>query len=167
MVKDKFMDDLFSKDEKEYGTNYKNHLFEQYKLYIDSAEKTSDRRQQANNYFIAVNTALISLIGISFQDDISKKSFWLKILLPFLGIIICVIFYFIIKSYRQLNTGKFKIIHKIERHLPLALYKHEWKVLGEGEDINNYYPFSHIESFIPWTFGLLYFLLMCSFLSIL
>ena len=61
------MSDLFSKSEKDYGNNYKEHLFEQYKLYVESIEKTSDRRQHANNYFITINTALISLIGLSFQ----------------------------------------------------------------------------------------------------
>lgn len=57
---------LFSITEENYGAEYKAHLFEQYKLYIESAEKISDRRQSANNYFIAINTALISLLGLSF-----------------------------------------------------------------------------------------------------
>lgn len=150
------MDVLFSKDQKDYGTEYTNHLFEQYKLYIDSIEKTSDRRQQANNYFIAINTALISLVGLSFQIEIFKNSPWLKILLAILGIIICFIFYFLIKSYKQLNTGKFTVIHEIEKNLPLALYKYEWQILGKGKDKSKYYPFSHIELLIPWVFGILY-----------
>lgn len=33
------LDDLFSKSEKDYGDKYKDHLFEQYKLYIESIEK--------------------------------------------------------------------------------------------------------------------------------
>ena len=83
------MSDLFSKSEKEYGNDYQSHLFEQYKIFIDSVEKTSDRRQQANNYFITINTALISLIGLSFQIKIFENSPWLKILLAVLGIVIC------------------------------------------------------------------------------
>ncbi len=150
------MDDLFSKNEKEYGAEYKNHLFEQYKLFIDSVEKTSDRRQQANNYFITINTALISFIGLSFQINLFKSLPWLKILFAVLGIIICFIFYFLIRSYKQLNTGKFAVIHEIEKHLPLALYRYEWQVLGEGKDKSKYYPFSHVELLIPWIFGILY-----------
>lgn len=153
------MSDLFSKDQKDYGDEYKNHLFEQYKLFIESAEKTSDRRQQANNYFIAANTALISLVGLSFQIKIFENSSWLKILFAILGIIICFIFYFLIRSYKQLNTGKFAVIHEIEKHLPLALYKYEWQILGEGKDKSKYYPFSHIELWIPWIFGILYLVL--------
>ncbi|HOL87494.1 MAG TPA: hypothetical protein PLK32_09075 [Defluviitoga tunisiensis] len=149
-------EELFSKTEKDYGDVYKDHLFEQYKLYVESIEKTSDRRQQANNYFLTINTALISLIGLSFQFKIFENVNWIKALLAIVGIIICIVFWFLIRSYKQLNTGKFKVIHEIEKVLPLALYKYEWEILGKGEDKSKYYPFSHIELLIPWVFGLIY-----------
>lgn len=150
------MSDLFAKKENEYGADYKDHLFEQYKLYVESVEKTSDRRQHANNYFITINTALISLIGLYFQFKIFENLAWIKSVLALVGIIICVIFWFLIRSYKQLNTGKFEVIHEIEKHLPLALYKYEWEILGEGKDNKKYYPFSHIELLIPWVFGAVY-----------
>jgi hypothetical protein len=156
--------ELFSTEEKKYGDKYKEHLFEQYKLYVKGVEKTSDRRQHANNYFITINTALISLIGLSFQVKIFENVAWIKFVLALVGIIICFIFWYLIKSYRQLNTGKFAVIHKIEENLPLALYKYEWKILGEGKDKNKYYPFSRIEQIIPWVFGIIYTLLGLYFL---
>lgn len=159
------MSDLFSKSEKDYGENYKEHLFEQYKLYVESIEKTSDRRQHANNYFITINTALISFIGLSFQYRILENVVWIKSLLSFVGILICIVFWLLIRSYKQLNTGKFIVIHEIEKHLPVALYKYEWEILGEGKNRKIYYPFSHIELFIPWVFGAIYVLLFCYFLS--
>ena len=158
------MSDLFSKNEKDYGNDYKEHLFEQYKLYVESIEKTSDRRQHANNYFITINTALISLIGLSFQIKIFENLAGVKAVLAFVGIIIWVVFGYLIRSYKQLNTGKFDVIHKIEEHLPLAMYKYEWEVLGKGEDNKKYYPFSHIELIIPWVFGIIYALLGLYFL---
>ncbi len=158
------MSDLLSKNEKEYGDDYKEHLFEQYKLYVESIEKTSDRRQHANNYFITINTALISLIGLSFQIKIFENLAGIKLVLAFVGIVVCVVFWYLIRSYKQLNTGKFDVIHKIEEHLPLALYKYEWEVLGKGEDNKKYYPFSHIELIIPWVFGIIYALIGLYFL---
>lgn len=158
------MKSLFSKDKRTYGKEYDSHLFEQYKLFIDSVEKTSDRRQQANNYFIAINTVLISIIGLSFQVKLFDNATWLKSLLALLGIIICIIFWFLIRSYKQLNTGKFEVIHEIEKQLPLALYRYEWEILGEGKDKNKYYPFSHIELWIPWLFGTIYAILGIYFL---
>lgn len=158
------MSDLFAKNKNEYGDEYKNHLFEQYKLYIESVEKTSDRRQHANNYFITINTALISLIGLSFQIKFFENLAGVKSVLALVGIIICFIFWHLLRSYKQLNTGKFAVIHKIEENLPLALYKYEWEVLGKGEDKSKYYPFSHIELWIPWVFGIIYALLGLFFL---
>lgn len=163
-VEDNPMSDLFSKNEKDYGNNYKEHLFEQYKLYVESIEKTSDRRQHANNYFITINTALISLIGLSFQIKFFENLTGIKSVLAFVGIIICVVFWFLIRSYKQLNTGKFAVVHEIEKHLPLALYKYEWEILGEGKDNKKYYPFSHIELIIPWVFGIIYALIGLYFL---
>lgn len=86
------MSDLFSKNEKDYGNDYKEHLFEQYKLYVESIEKTSDRRQHANNYFITINTALISLIGLSFQIKIFENLSFVKSILALVGIIVCIVF---------------------------------------------------------------------------
>lgn len=158
------MNDLLSKSENEYGHEYKNHLFEQYRLYIEGIEKISDRRQNTNNYFISINTALISLIGLSFQIKIFENVTWVKSILAFVGIIICVIFWYLIRSYKQINTGKFAVVHKIEENLPLALYRYEWEVLGKGKDEHKYYPFSHIELYIPWVFGLIYLFLGLYFL---
>ncbi len=158
------MSDLFSKNEKDYGNDYKEHLFEQYKLYVESIEKTSDRRQHANNYFITINTALISLIGLSFQIKVFENLAFVKSILALVGVIVCIVFWYLIRSYKQLNTGKFDVVHKIEEYLPLALYKYEWEVLGKGEDNKKYYPFSHIELIIPWVFGIIYALLGLYFL---
>ena len=150
---------LFKHTEESYGVNYKDHLFEQYKLYIESVEKISDRRQHANNYFVTINTALISLIGLFFQIKIFEDIVWIKSLLAFVGIIICIIFWYLIKSYKQLNSGKFTVIHKIEEKLPLELYKYEWEILGKGKDKKKYYPFTHVELLMPWVFGVIYFIL--------
>lgn len=148
---------LFIVDEEKYGDKYKDHFFEQYKLYIDSAEKISDRRQNANNYFITINTTLITILSLSFQIEFLKNIIWLRPMLSLVGIIICIIFWYLLRSYKQLNSGKFKVIHQIEQYLPLALYDYEWEILGEGKNKKKYFPFSHVELFIPWVFGFIYF----------
>ena len=57
-----------------------------------------------------------------------------------------------IKASKQLNTGKFKIIHLIEKNLILRPYGAEWLALGQGKDKTLYKPFSGIETIIPWVF---------------
>lgn len=150
---------LLNNNIKDYGDNYRADYFDQYKMYVESAEKISDRRQNANNFFLTINTALISVIGLSFQIKAFDDYGWTRGLLAILGIIICIIFWYLLRAYKQLNSGKFKVIHEIEQALPMSLYKYEWKILGEGKDKNKYYPFSHIELLIPWVFGIFYFCL--------
>jgi hypothetical protein len=48
------------------------------------------------------------------------------------------------------------MVHKIEKKLPLKLYKDEWVILGEGKDKKKYFPFSHIERLIPVLFFICY-----------
>jgi len=158
---------LFKDNEASYGARYKDHLFEQYKIYCESAEKISDRRQNANNYFITINTALITLLGLSFQINFLNSFRWFRPILAFVGLTICTIFWFLLRSYKQMNSGKFKVIHQIEQKLPLALYDYEWEILGKGKDKKKYFPFSHIELIIPWVFGAIYlvFGLICIFIK--
>ena len=155
--------DLFKNSEKEYGNDYKNHYIEQYKMYLESIEKISDRRQSANNFFLTINTALVSIIGFLFQNHFLTDVLFLKLFIAFAGILFCIIFWFLIRAYKQLNTGKFEVLHKIESKLPLAIYKYEWEVLKEGKNKKVYYPFSHIELLIPRLFVIIYFILFVIF----
>ena len=152
--------DLFPVSEKNYGKEYKQHLLEQYKLYVESVEKISDRRQNANNHFLTINAALVTLIGLTIQLKVADNSPWIIPFVAFIGIIFSSIFWYLIKSYKQLNTAKFIVIHEIEAVLPIALYRYEWHgPLKAGKDQTIYYPFSHIEMIIPLFFAILYLLL--------
>jgi len=140
---------LYSVSEKKYGKLFKDHLFEQYKLYVESVEKVSDRRNTANNYFLAINGTVVSLLGLFIQNKVFADSIYLSSVLCFVGIGVSIVSMYLIRSYKQLNTGKFKVIHEIENELPLAIYKKEWEILKEGKDKKVYFPFSHIELFFP------------------
>ena len=129
--------------------------FEQYKLYIESIEKVSDRRDSANKYFMTINSSIFILAGLVIQYIHENKKLFL-IGLCVLGLCISIIFWFLINSYKQLNSGKFAMVHKIEQKLPIKLYADEWKILGEGK--KKYYPFSHIEQLIPSLLGICYIL---------
>lgn len=148
--------ELFPTNKTSYGANYSDHYLEQYKLYVESIEKISDRRQQANIYFITLNTALISLIGLSMQIEFLNQLFWPRFLLAAVGGSACIVFWFLIRSYKQLNTGKFTVLHKIEERLPLAIYKYEWEILDKGKNEKVYFPFSHVELYIPGVLGAIY-----------
>ena len=139
--------------------------FEQYKLYIESIEKVSDRRDSANKYFMTINSSIFILAGLVIQYIHENKKLFL-IGLCVLGLCISIIFWFLINSYKQLNSGKFAMVHKIEQKLPIKLYADEWKILGEGKNKKKYYPFSHIEQLIPSLLGICYILAIIIFDSL-
>ncbi len=127
-------------------------IFEEYKLYIQTAENNSNRRQTANNFFLSFNSLLISMTG--FLIATTGKS-WL-VLLSFIGVISSILWVTTINSYRQLNSGKFKVIHDLEEHFPYALFKKEWDYLGKGEVRKKYKKLTLVETGVPYTFIILY-----------
>lgn len=135
--------------EKPYGTDAlrQGHLFDQYKLYVEMMDRVSARRLTANSYFLSVNTALLGVVAYVAKDSI--KFLWV---LGIAGIVLCGLWYAILRSYRDLNTIKFTIIHAIEKRLPMSLYDAEWMAAGEGKDANRYLPLSHLEIGVPFIF---------------
>ncbi len=130
-----------------------NTLLEQYKLYVEMADRISQRRQSANNYFISVNVLLYSLLSYLIYIKFNTGVFF-TIFLP--GVIICCVWCSIIKSYKRLNTGKFKVIHEMEKKLNYQPYQREWEIVGKGKDKKLYQPFTEIELYVPWIFGIIY-----------
>lgn len=129
-------------------------LLDYYKLYLEMTDRISQRRTNANNFFITSNAALLT-VASWFKDDFGYYMYLISVV----GIVMSIFWYFSIRSYRQLNSGKFKVIHKIESELPVKLFTYEWKVLNRGKSFKTYWPLSHVEMKIPFIFILLYVLL--------
>jgi hypothetical protein len=123
-------------------------LFEQYKILISSAEEISSRRATANNYLLSVNSLLVTVhaLGSSLQPGAP----W-QIVLPLAGLIICLSWWALIRSYRNVNSAKFKVIHNLESNLASQPYKDEWNLMEKS-----HIPLSYIEQWIPAVFGCLY-----------
>ena len=127
---------------------YQAHLFEQYKLFVEMADRISSRRQAANSYFVSINTAIFGFVGYVGAKD-SAGYLWL---VAVGGITLSYLWYRLICSYRGLNTAKFKVIHEIEKRLPLSPYDAEWEAVERENNPELYRPFTHIETGVPWVF---------------
>lgn len=148
---------LYNISESEYGNNYKDHLLEQYKIYLEMIDRISSRRQSVNSFFLSINTALITLLGYKIVISNTNHLIVIHTLVGLCGMILCYIWYRVIKSNKGLTSGKFKILHRIEKKLPVSPYDAEWEVLGRGEDPKLYLPFTSIEKKIPWIFLFIHF----------
>lgn len=153
---------LFVTATDKYGDKYIEHLLEQYKIYIESAEKISDRRQKTNEFFLGLNTGLVALLGFVATRTSESEIRLILAVSAIAGIVVCYLWYRIIQSYKGLNGGKFRVIHAIEARLPLALYDTEWEMLGRGENKALYWPFTHLELRVPWIFISIYAILLVS-----
>ena len=69
----------------------------------------------------------------------------------------CLAWFWLVRSYRQLNSGKYAVIGALERRLPASPYwAAEWMALGEGEDRARYSPVTHLEKWVPFLFFVAY-----------
>lgn len=156
------LSELFFIKEEDYGEKYKQHLLEQYKLYVEKADEVSSRRSTANTFFLSVNTLLVTAIGVlsGLGSAFEILNTWWVLVSSFAGLLFCWAWLSIINSYRQLNTGKFKIIHMIEAKLPLAMYKTEWSYLKPKTGESRYKQLTVVEPLVPKIFALVYLALM-------
>ena len=153
-------EDLIGLPEIEYGRDYRTHVLEIYKLYVEMADNISERRQSANSFFLTLNSAIVALISyvsISSNNTVQSSFFWL---VPVSGMVLSFLWYRLIRSYKDLNSGKFKVIHAIEKQLPLRPYDAEWTALGSGKRPDLYLPFTNIEVYVPWIFFVIHLIVM-------
>jgi hypothetical protein len=132
---------------------------ELYKLAVEMADRVSARRGTANAFFVTVNTTLLAFLGLA-----ELKTAW-----PVAvgGVVISITWVLLIKSYRDLNTAKFKTINAAETRLPLKIFSEEWKNLKRDRPENLlpnnwrkwlrwYVEFTIVEMIVPWVFAVLY-----------
>jgi len=135
-------------DKNKYGEKFNEHLLEQYKLYVEMADRISERRMQTNKFYISLLSGLLALLSILVSVGKLNQTL-IFVIISLLGIVLCILWHINIRSYRQLNSGKFKVIHEMEQFLPFPCYDREWEVLGEGKEKTKYLQLTRVEKYIP------------------
>lgn len=139
-------------------------LLEQYKTYVEMADRISQRRSLANTFFLSLNTAIFVLMGSLWKTPRGGRA-WL-LLFPLIALLgQCLAWFYILRSYGLLNSAKYAVIGALEERLPASPYwKAEWIALGEGRDFAQYWPLTHIEEWIPILFAITY---LAGFLAVI
>jgi hypothetical protein len=134
------------------------HYFELYQLAVEMAYRISARRSVANNFFLTVNTGVIAVLGTT---DVR----WY---LAAAGIVLCVAWWELLKSYRDLNAAKFVVILAMEKKLPAQIFTDEWQILHPEHApfalnrealrawSGQYRELGYVERLVPWVFVLIY-----------
>lgn len=139
-------------------------LLEQYKLYVEMADRVSSRRIQTNRFYISLLSGLLALLYVFAGRDTSSLLPIVTLAIGIIGLVLCGLWVVNLRSYRQLNRGKFQIIHEMEEHLPFPCYKKEWDILSK----TGYLQLTRVENGIPVVMALPYLLLfLYSIMSLL
>lgn len=103
---------------------------EQYKIMVKSTEQVTESRLKVNNLFFTITSSVLSVALLlektySFSLPATVGVF----LLTIISYLICKAWEKLINSYKNLNTGKFKVIEKLERELETNMFGYEWDIL--------------------------------------
>jgi hypothetical protein len=90
-----------------------------YRLAVEMADRISARRGIANSFFLTLNTAVVGVLGATHVG-------WY---LAGAGIMVSLAWWMLLRSYRDLNRAKFRVILAIEADLPLHIYADEWAAI--------------------------------------
>lgn len=132
------------------GAKAASETLEIYKMLVEMADRVSQRRQAANNFYLSVNSGLI---GASAYLSTLRPSWFSIVVIGLAGLGISVLWVRNIGSYKTLNAAKFKVITEVEKALPVQPFAEEWSHLdpeGRGE---RHRPFHSVEVAVPWVFG--------------
>ena len=96
----------------------KQELLEIYRLHAELADKMSQRREGANRLYVSLITAFLIFL-------VASSRFWpeaafMPVVLVgggIFGILLSVSWLIAIRSYRQLNSAKFKLLLELEEKL--------------------------------------------------
>lgn len=127
-------------------------IFELYKLHAELADRVSQRREGANRLYISVLTGFLVAITTLASLFTNAVLIWGGLL----GMGICASWYVVIRSYRQLNTGKFVALDELENKLPYPFFRREWEILEEGKNFRKYWRLTVAETTLPLLFGVAY-----------
>ena len=131
----------------------KDRLLEIYKVHAAGADDVSRRRDGADRIFLTATTALVVTIGVISRFGTGTIPGWIVIVgLAGAGFLIQCAWLGVLTSYKQLNSGKFKALHELEKMLPYAFYAKEWEAMRRGEDPKTYTKMTVAEGTLPRIF---------------
>jgi hypothetical protein len=131
-------------------------VMDQWKHYVEMADRVSSRRGLTNTFFLTLNTAIFTVIGVVGKEG-SEVEPWVLVFPLIVVLGECAAWWWLVRSYRLLNSAKFKVVGLLEERLPSSpFWRAEWTALGEGRDWRRYLPLTHLEQSVPILFALVY-----------
>jgi hypothetical protein len=133
---------------------------ELYRVSVEMADRISARRGIANSFFLTLNTALIASAAVVDRLHSSPKSDgFSSVVVAVAGLILVFSWWLLLRSYRDLNNAKFKVIHALEEGWDVKPFAEEWAYLKKDNLKfwqRRYAELGTLERLVPFAFGVLY-----------
>ncbi len=134
-----------------------NERLEIYKLHAELADRVSQRREGANRLYVSLLLGLVVFLAalVRFGTGGVPQHFVLGVI-GILGVLLSISWFVVLRSYRQLNSEKFRVLHELEKDLAFPFLTKEWDPESEGAKSNRYWRLTKVEVTLPVVFGLLF-----------
>ena len=128
-----------------------------YKLHAELADRVSQRREGANRLYVSLLVGLMVFLAALVRFGLGDTPERLVIAtVGGFGVLLAVSWFIVIRSYKQLNSEKFRVLHELEQHLAFQFFIREWDPKSQGQKSNRYWKLTNVESALPALFGLLF-----------
>lgn len=132
-------------------------LLEIYKLHSELADRVSQRREGANRLYVSLLVALVIFLAAVLRFGSGEAPERLLFgMCGAIGALLSLSWFLVIRSYKQLNTEKFRVLHELEKQLPFQFFVLEWDPKLQGDKSNRYRKLTQVEVSLPAIFGLLF-----------
>lgn len=155
-LKIELSEELWNQNDTEAFKNDEYHqlLMEQYKVYVEMADRVSARRSLAQTFFMTFHAIILGTLGLTLSHDqtVHRVGF---LLFPLLGLLVmCYGWWSLVQYFRRLARAKGLVIAELEKRLPSRpSIEAEQKAMGR---LNPYGPLKRMEVILPIIFALLY-----------
>jgi hypothetical protein len=135
--------------------------FEEYKFLSESTQFLTERRQAASQTYLAINTAIITVLAFLVKDAGLKSWGLVLVCLPLfaVGVLACLVWQRMIENYRSLINWRYEQLMALERDPGLSgshqLYNKE-RAEYLGTSSRRSFGFSGLEKQVPFLVLILY-----------
>ena len=132
-------------------------LLEIYKLHAELADRVSQRREGANRLYVSLLAGLVLFLSALFRFGVDDElTRFVVYAASAVGSLLCLSWYIVIRSYRQLNERKFKTLCALENNLCFSFFTNEWNIPEDGERTSRYWRLTLVEVSLPAIFFLMF-----------
>jgi hypothetical protein len=133
--------------------------FEEYKFFVESTQFLTERRQNAAQTYITVNTAIFTVLAFLAKDAGFRGWTLVLVSLPLIivGLLVCLQWHRVITQYKSLIGWRYDQLMAMERAMPdsYQMYVKEWEDFYKPQQGKKRFGFSRLEVGLPkMLFGL-------------